>query len=1193
MLLTSFLRQLHPRHLRWWQWFLLTAVGLLFLLRSWLPGFLRQQILVQLASLTPAHVQLGDVDVDMLQGRIALQQLSLSLPDEPHPTLLINDLAMNVSLRALLRREMKLTYVHLNGVQLEVIQTANGQINLGRLFPPPPSGQEQPPTDLPTLTILPLQITDSKITYRDLSRTPEARLSLAITTLTTSGIALQANGLATPVTLQLQGALNDGPLSSEAQVLWQREQTLIEADVEAQQIALASLEPYLHDVLTVQKLTGQIGTKLHYRYQPGIEIPRHGFSGTVNVKDLQFVEAGSEQTVFALPEGHIKIEILDFLAHYLSLQSIELKNPQLSLVQSDKGFNVASWLRTTQADASSSQGQEPTAWYFSIATIKWMGGELRYRNNAWQGKETLSLQPEEISARDIDARMYKIPFQFRTRAGDGKLAGEGTVWFALPPNMDRSEGSVATLMAIEPEPSVRGKLWPFAKLQVALQANDLDVASLQPLLTPVLAAKQVHGKLTGDLNTVLFERDDAQAISVHGNLGAKGFSLSNTPEQGHTLRWEDGQIVISDGSSLLPFSLSLEPHLSRVVLQRPEHGDLTIEKVGGKLRLAQGSQPDQKQKVIIVGALDTAKLSLAGVPEAAKVLAWDTGRVEIHDGSTMTPFALHLKAQLDQLSMRQLPQGDVAIEKTNGELWVTQEPDAQQQETLKIHGPVEFTGFALTQGAENQILLGCHHGKATINKGSRVLPLDIRLRDVALEYAYAQGMRPPSGPFQLFIPSAKEQTVIASPTTPAQTEPSQTADTSSLAVPSQTPASPTAPENSTLPVSIQIDRATIIGGQLYFEDRTVSPPQTVYWQDVRVDLSRAGYPTLLPATFAAFAYNEDGAPVELKGTTERKGERVVVRINGKVEKVSLPRFNSYLEPSLGYRVKKGAVSATWDLVIPGDRVQANMTVTLHDINLGGKRKSSELEQQVGLPLALVIALLKDLNGDISLQLPVEGRFNEPGFQWSGTVVRAIRDVVIGAVTSPLKVLGALFKGKDKLEGFTLEPIHFLPGTRQIKEDSQKQLSRLALFLTQRPNLDLRLGGVAGPQDQDLLRDQLVLNQLPARPATATNGSDTALQVTPQDEVRQFLAQKLSAEGSETSSALSSQAGDLLTRLRKTVTVPANETERLARDRVQVVIDELTTRHTIAANRLHVSLEKQRGPDGAEVRYTIQTREEKK
>src|SRR5262249_14315098 len=159
--------------------------------------------------------------------------------------------------------------------------------------------------------------------------------------------------------------------------------------------------------------------------------------------------------------------------------------------------------------------------------------------------------------------------------------------------------------------------------------------------------------------------------------------------------------------------------------------------------------------------------------------------------------------------------------------------------------------LALTQGEEKQMILGCYHGKATMSGGSRLLPLDLKLRDVTLEYTYAQGLRPSSGQFQLFIPKADEQTVNQQPPTSIPTPPVVSSDTLSLLGPQHPPAASSFPaETPAANASIQIDRATIIGGQLYFEDRTVSPPQTVYWQDVRVDLSRVGYPVVLPATFS-------------------------------------------------------------------------------------------------------------------------------------------------------------------------------------------------------------------------------------------------------------------------------------------------------------------------------------------------------
>ena len=58
--------------------------------------------------------------------------------------------------------------------------------------------------------------------------------------------------------------------------------------------------------------------------------------------------------------------------------------------------------------------------------------------------------------------------------------------------------------------------------------------------------------------------------------------------------------------------------------------------------------------------------------------------------------------------------------------------------------------------------------------------------------------------------------------------------------------------------------------------------------------------------------------------------------------------------------------------MPGDLVQANAVVTVHDLGLGGKESTVGLEEQVGLSMSLIVALLKDLNGNINLPLPVEG-----------------------------------------------------------------------------------------------------------------------------------------------------------------------------------------------------------------------------
>src|SRR5687767_2692871 len=93
-ILAWFWRQFSLRNLRWWQWLLLLIVGVWVIVRTWLPGFIRQQIVTNLTAITPAQVALGDIDLNLLRGRLALQQLSFTLTGEERPVLVIRDLAV-------------------------------------------------------------------------------------------------------------------------------------------------------------------------------------------------------------------------------------------------------------------------------------------------------------------------------------------------------------------------------------------------------------------------------------------------------------------------------------------------------------------------------------------------------------------------------------------------------------------------------------------------------------------------------------------------------------------------------------------------------------------------------------------------------------------------------------------------------------------------------------------------------------------------------------------------------------------------------------------------------------------------------------------------------------------------------------------------------------------------------------------
>jgi hypothetical protein len=1085
MLFSSFFPWLRQYRLRRWEWMVLALAGIMLLLLVWLPGFLRQKITARLAAVTTAEVHIADVDFNPFRGRLALQGITLKLKDEDKPVISLRELVANLRMLSLLRGQVSLEEVELSGLQVVASQDANGQLNLTRLFPPsPPSATPAPESDLPTLRVERLSLSAAQIDYQDRTRTPSSHASLLLKDFTIGDTRLQAQGLSSPITVHFNGSLEEGPLHGEVQVFWQRRQTVVEANIEAQRLALKAIEPYLRDTLALQRLSGFSGARLHYRYHNGGDQPPvHALDGVIKLEQVSFADPLSNQTALDLPSGQVTVESIDLLNHEIRLATADLIAPRLFFLQSASGLNWTGLVRAFDQKAETPQPKAAPAWRFLLREVRLAGGELVYRDNAWTENETITLVPDELQIQRVGDESAESPLRFRLRLGEGTLAGEGSL-----------------------------RLTPL-HLQTQLQLIGIDLINLRPVLMRALTAENIDGTVNGTLKAELNTHNDTPILAVSG-------------------------------------------------------------------------------------VVETTALSLAGVPQPGSTLSWDSGHIELGEGSTIMPLNIGLTTQLSRLSVQHLAQGDVSIEKANGNLHIAQEegissavslqetaPAVQPELSIKAQGTLDISSLLLSYGPEKQELLSCYQVRATLNAGSRLLPLDLRLGDVALEYPYAQGFRTAQGRFQLFTLSAEVQPSPA----PSANVPSAEAQPAQTATPPAVP-SPT----------VHIDRVTLTGGQLYFEDHAVAPTQMVYWQDVKMDLSGVGYPLGRPAAFSLHTFNNDGAPIELQGTTQRQADLLLTRIHGKIERLSLPRFNAYFESLLGYQVRNGAVSLTWDLTIPGNRLQATTAVTLHNLGLSSKRNTSILEEQVGLPMPLVIALLKDLNGNINFQLPVDGQFGDPSFHLGGTILQAIRDVLIGAVTAPLKLLGAVFSGGDKLEDFTLEPIRFVPGTSQPDNAGKEQLARLGRFLAQRPELDLHLSGHSGPDDLQVLKDRVVLAQLLQESASPANAQDahgteqagTPSSVSPQEEVQQLLAYQLDhAEGHE-APALSAQAAALLAQLRDQVTVSQQARDYLAQDRLQTVINSLTANPGVTQGRLHPSPEKLRNREGPEVRYIVQARAER-
>jgi hypothetical protein len=139
-------------------------------------------------------------------------------------------------------------------------------------------------------------------------------------------------------------------------------------------------------------------------------------------------------------------------------------------------------------------------------------------------------------------------------------------------------------------------------------------------------------------------------------------------------------------------------------------------------------------------------------------------------------------------------------------------------------------------------------------------------------------------------------------------------------------------------------------------------------------------------------------------------------------------------------------------------------------------ESDAVQKRIGLPLGLIVAVLKDSHGDISFQIPIAGTLSDRQLDWGETIWAAVKQVIVKALASPFNAIGRLFTGggddKDaKVEEVKVDPVTFPAGSSVIGPAMEGHLDRVGEFLRKTPFVNLTLVPVATAKDLESLKAQ--------------------------------------------------------------------------------------------------------------------------
>jgi hypothetical protein len=242
--------------------------------------------------------------------------------------------------------------------------------------------------------------------------------------------------------------------------------------------------------------------------------------------------------------------------------------------------------------------------------------------------------------------------------------------------------------------------------------------------------------------------------------------------------------------------------------------------------------------------------------------------------------------------------------------------------------------------------------------------------------------------------------------------------------------------------AIDVDRIAIDNGYSRFVDRATSPPFTQELRRVSAVVRDLDDTDAQPAGVELDAVVGDGGALHLAGTIAPFAEPFVLDVEGTLSDFAVPGTNPYLRRAFGWVAGRGRLTTQVHYRVEGDRLEATNDVLVE--NLSVRRATGEVDPRVGLPLGLIVALLKNARGDIEVSVPVTGDLGRPEFGFGDALARAARQLIGKLVTGPFGAIARALRDDEPSEIADLEvdPVRFPEGAARLAPEAQEHLQRV-------------------------------------------------------------------------------------------------------------------------------------------------------
>jgi len=249
------------------------------------------------------------------------------------------------------------------------------------------------------------------------------------------------------------------------------------------------------------------------------------------------------------------------------------------------------------------------------------------------------------------------------------------------------------------------------------------------------------------------------------------------------------------------------------------------------------------------------------------------------------------------------------------------------------------------------------------------------------------------------------------------------------------------------------------GTDLRLSDLRVAPAYRLRLPSLEAGAREVVWPGPTAQALRLEARADPGASLSLEGDLAEE----VGWVEASLDDLGLPPLTPYAEPALGLRFLAGSLAVEARATLEADRTQVESTWRIRGLRLGGG-DPGVFERSVGVSRGMALALLRGPGGGIRLPVSLSVRRGELETDTGALIRGALRQSLVGVLTTPLKALGAVLPtgGGAEPARTVAAPLPAHTGEVHLTGEGEKRLRTLAELLAEHPDLAAVLRGRTAP-----------------------------------------------------------------------------------------------------------------------------------